>query len=277
MQTQVKKYQPFDGKVAVVTGSGRGIGKAIAASLAANGAIVVLNGRDSNRLAMAEGEIRKISSDVSGICCDISSPSGGRFLIDETIRMHGKLDILVNTVGVSMRGNFADLDPQVFRMMFESNVYSAVNVSIPAVMHLRKTMGSMVFISSVAGIRGLPFVSAYCSSKMALRALAESVRIEEKEHGLHVGLIYVGYTENDAGKETVAADGTKILLKPRTGRGLLSKETVAEAVIQNIRRRKFITTLSVLGKLNVTLQPLFPSFVEMLLIKNIARFRERCN
>ena len=69
--------------------------------------------------------------------------------------------------------------------------------------------------------------------------MAETIRIEERRHGLHVGLIYVGYAENDMGKEAVSADGTTILLQPRTGRGLLRKEEIAKAVIRNIRNRKF--------------------------------------
>lgn len=271
------KTSRFEGKVAVVTGSGRGIGRAIAAALASEGASVVLNGRDTGRLEDAENEIRKITSKVKCVSCDLSEPAGGQFLIDETIKAFGRLDILVNNVGVSMRGNFADLNPEVFRMMFESNVFSAVNVTIPAIRHLRETRGSIVFISSVAGIRGLPFVSAYCSSKMALRALAESIRIEESGHGLHVGLIYVGYAENDPGKETVSADGSMIALQPRTGRGLLSKEAVAKAVISNISNRRFITTLSFLGKINAAIQPVFPGLVEMLLIRNLRRFREKCD
>lgn len=268
------KSQKIHGKVAVITGSSRGIGKAIAIELALNGASIVLNGRDKTRLQEAEDEIRKISEKVINICCDVSTAESGQYLINESIKAFGRIDILINNIGVSMRGNLADLNPEVFKTIFESNVISAVNPTIPAIKYLRQTKGSLIFISSLAGIRGLPFLSAYSSSKMALRAIAESIRIEEKQNDLHVGLIYVGYTENDPGKETIAADGSKILLNPRKGKGVQTKESVAKAVIKNISKRNFISVLTPIGKLNAFLQPRFPMLVENIIIRNLKKFEE---
>jgi short-subunit dehydrogenase len=264
----------FHGKVAVITGSSRGIGKAIARELSLHGASIVLNGRDSTRLSVAENEIRKLNENVISVCCDVSTAKGGEFLINESVKAFGRIDILVNNTGVSMRGNMCDLNPEVFKTIFESNVSGAVNPTIPALKYLRQNKGSVIFISSLAGIRGLPFLSAYSSSKMALRAIAESLRIEEKKHDIHVGLIYVGYTENDPGKETIAADGSKILLNPRKGRGVQTKESVAKAVIKNISKRKFITVLTWIGKLNAFLQPKFPMLVENIILRNLKKFEE---
>lgn len=266
--------EKFQGKVAVITGSSRGIGKAIAMELALQGTTIVLNGRDLSRLTDAETEIRTITENVISVCCDVSTTEGGQLLIDETIKAFGKIDILINNIGVSMRGNLADLNPHVFKTIFESNVSGAVNPTIPAIKYLRITKGSVIFISSLAGIRGLPFLSAYSSSKMALRAIAESLRIEEKKNELHVGLIYVGYTENDPGKETIAADGSKIILNPRKGKGVQTKESVAKAVIKNISKRKFISVLTPIGKLNAFLQPRFPMLVENIIIRNLKKFED---
>ncbi len=266
--------EKLKGKVAVITGSSRGIGKAVAIELASHGASIVLNGRDVSRLSDAENEIRTVTENVISVCSDVSTSEGGLLLVAETIKAFGKIDILVNNIGVSMRGNLADLNPEVFKTIFESNVLGAVNPTIPALKYLRKTKGSVIFISSLAGIRGLPFLSAYSSSKMALRAIAESLRIEEKKNDLHVGLIYVGYTENDPGKETIAADGSKIILNPRKGKGVQTKESVAKAVIKNISKRKFISVLTPIGKLNAFLQPRFPLLVENIIIRNLKKFED---
>lgn len=265
----------FQGKVAVITGSGRGIGKEIARQLAARGACIVLNGRKQERLDEAEKEIRSIHENVISVRADVSLPEGGKALIDAAVARFGKIDILINNVGVSMRGNVADLNPEVFKTIFDSNILGVVNPTIPAIPFLRQSRGSIVFISSLAGIRGLPGNSAYSSSKMALRALAESIRIEEHHYQIHVGLIYVGITEIDEGKETIAADGSPKVLQMRHNKDVQSKKTVAQAVIKNISKRKFITVLTPLGKLNAFLQPRFPMLVEKLIIRNIKKFEAR--
>ncbi len=268
------KNQILKGKVAIITGSSRGIGKATALELAGKGACIVLNGRNKERLNTAEAEIRKIHQEVIAVCCDVSTIEGGQFLIDEAINKFGRIDILVNNVGISMRGKLADLNPAVFKTIFESNLLGVVCPSIPAMRHLRETKGSIVFISSLAGIRGLPGLSAYCASKMALRALAESIRLEEASHKLHVGLIYVSYTENDDGKEAIFSDGSKILLEPRNRKGAQTKDSVAKAVLGNIVNRKYITVLTGMGKLNLFLQTFFPGLLEFILLKNLKKFEE---
>jgi short-subunit dehydrogenase len=109
---------------------------------------------------------------------------------------------------------------------------------------------------------------------MALRALAESIRIEEFRHNLHVGLICVGPTEIDEGKTVMSADRTPVVLDRRSGRGVQSQEEVARAVIRNISKRKFITVLTFMGKLNAFLQPRFPGLVERLILRNLKKFEE---
>ena len=172
----------LQGKVAVITGSSRGIGKSIAIELAKQGAYIVLNGRNQSRLESAKLELSQIHNNIVSYCCDVSEINQSNELIKTAIQHFGKLDILINNVGISMRGDVADLNPEVFKTVFESNVFGAVYPAIPAIKELRKTNGSIVFISSLAGIRGLPFLSAYSSSKMALRGVAESIRIEEKKY-----------------------------------------------------------------------------------------------
>lgn len=263
------------GKVAVITGSSRGIGKAIAIALAKEGASIVLNGRNQERLNETEAVIKSFQPNVISVCCDVSEIENGQHLINQAIETFGRLDILVNNVGVSMRGKVADLNPEVFQTVFGSNVYGTVNPTIPAIPELRKTKGSIVFISSLAGIRGLPSLSAYCSSKMALRALAESIRIEEKEHNIHVGLIYVGITEIEHNKETINADGSMKVLKDRAKGKVQSTSQVANAVLKNIKKRKFLTTLTGIGKLNKFMQARMPLTVEKIILKNLHKFEEK--
>jgi NADP-dependent 3-hydroxy acid dehydrogenase YdfG len=264
-------------KVIVITGSSQGIGKAIAASFVRKGGNIVLNGRFPERLEKTKEELQQINlhSAVISVCSDVSTPEGGKKLIEETILHFGRIDILINNVGVSMRGNTADLDPIVFKTIFDSNVLGSVNPTIPAIPYLRASSGSLVFISSLAGIRGLPGLSAYCSSKMALRAIAESIRLEEAEHNLHVGLVYVGMTEIEHNKETIDANGQKKILAKRKKGTVHSMQEVAEVVLKNIQNRKFISVMSGIGKINAFLQPRFPLLVEKIILRNKDKFDER--
>lgn len=262
------------GKVAIITGSSRGIGKAIAVELAKKGASIVLNGRSSERLSEAEIQLKSIHSQVIAVCSDVSTIEGCQLLITETIRVFGKIDVLINNVGVSMRGNVADLNPEVFKTVFESNVLGTVYPTIPAIPYLRETQGSIVFISSLAGIRGLPGLSAYSSSKMALRAIAESIRIEEAKHNIHVGIIFVGITDIEHTKETISADGSMRLIASRKGKKVQSTEEVAKVVLKNIERRKYRSVLTPLGKLNAYLQARFPLLVERIILSNLDKFEE---
>jgi NAD(P)-dependent dehydrogenase (short-subunit alcohol dehydrogenase family) len=265
----------YQGKVAVITGSSRGIGKAIAIKLAQEGMSIVLNGRNQERLDETKAIIEKITPNVITYRCDVSDAKESENLINAAVEKFGKLDVLVNNVGVSNRGTVEESSPDVFKRVFESNVLGSVNPTIPALPHIKKNKGSLVFISSLAGIRGLPNLGAYCSSKMALRAIAESIRIEEYESKIHVGLIYVGITEIVHKKESISADGTPIILEDRTDKKVQSVEYVAKKVFQNIRKRKFITTLSAVGKLNAFLQPRLPGLVEKIIIKASKKFEER--
>ncbi len=265
----------FLGKVVVITGSSRGIGKSLAIEFARSGASIVLNGRNSERLKKTESEVRCFDDQVVSVCCDVSTPEGGRLLIDQAIASFGKIDILINNAGISMRGHFADLDPTVARQVYETNVLGAVYPSLGAIKYLRSTHGSLVFISSIAGIRGLPGTSVYCSSKMALRALAESIRLEECRNHIHVGLVMVAFTENDDEKTVLNADGSIKTLRPRTGTGVQTFGSVVKAVIQNIEKRRFISVLTLLGKLNYYMQARYPLFVEFLIKRNIQKFEQR--
>ena len=158
--------------------------------------------------------------------------------------------------------------------IFESNVYGAIFPTIYALPYLRKTQGSVVFISSLAGIRGLPGLGPYCAAKMALRAFVESIRIEEKKHKVHAGIVLVGKTEIVENKEAIGADGNFVVLKPRKDKKIQSMEQVAKATLKSMRKRKYIITLTPLGKVNLFLQARIPLLVEKLILKNIHKFEE---
>ena len=264
----------FRNKVVLVSGSSRGIGKAIARELLLRDASVVINGRDKNQLELAERELDEHRENLLAIRGDVTELQDALMILRETLNRFGRLDILINGAGISMRGKFESLDPGVFRSVFLTNVIGVTNLSIPAMPHIKKSGGSIVFISSLAGIRGLPGLSAYSSSKMALRGIAESMRVEEAGSGIHIGLIQIGQTETENGKKIMQADGQMTGLEKRTGKKISSLDTVVRATLKNIEQRKFITTLTRLGKLNALVNRVAPWLGDKILIRNSDQFLE---
>lgn len=256
----------FTDKVVIITGSNKGIGKATAIAFAKEGSIVIINGRDEQALQKTLEIVQTIDARAIGIAADISKPESAKKIIDKTIETFGRIDILINNAGISMRGYLSELDPVVFQKVFDSNVMGTINTTIPAIPHIRKTEGSIIFISSLAGIRGLPGMSAYSSSKMSLKAIADSLRIEESGTNIHVGLIMVAKTEIDEGKTTLSKEGRFIPLKYRTDKAA-SLESVYKEIFNNIKKRKYVSILSPIGKLNAFTNAVFPRLGEKILIR----------
>ena len=262
------------GKVAVITGSSMGIGKATARILAREGAKIVINGRTESRLQQTEKEFIEAGLEVLAIAADIATLAGATQLITETIKHFGQIDILINNAGMSSRGYFEEIDTEVLERMLRINVMGCLHPTKAALPYLESTQGSIIFVSSVAGIRGLPETGIYCATKMALTAVAESLRVELSDKSIHVGIIYVGITENDSGKRVIDKDGSYLLLKDRKQRKTQKPEQVAEAIIQMVKKRRFKKILTFLGKMNAIANVLFPRLVDRVLIRSKERIRK---
>jgi len=259
----------FTGKVAIITGSSMGIGKAIAFLLAKQGIKIVLNGRDEEKLLNVKAEMLRKAYDAIAVKADVSLPEDCEKIVKETINTFGQIDILINNAGVSMRGNFETLDNSVFKKVYDTNIMGAIFPTKYALPYIKKSKGSIVFISSVAGIRGLPGISAYCSAKMAISALAESLKLELHGSGVHVGIVHVGFTQNEADKKTIDASGKMIPIAERSNKKAQTTEEVAKVIFRNIRRRRFKTVVSFLGKMNLITNKIIPRLADRILIKSM--------
>ena len=252
-------------KVVIITGSSMGIGKSLADLLGHNQAKLVINARDKERLSATERELKAQGYDVISIAGDITSQTDCRNLIDATLRHFGRIDILVNNAGVSMRGTIGELSPAVISSVFKLNAISPVILSQMALPHIKKNKGSIVFISILAGLRGLPFISVYCAAKMSLTAIVEALQIENKYTGIHVGLVHVGYTEIARGKSAMGPTGLSVNLQERKGPFMATTEQVALEILQSIVTRKKGTVVGIAGKLYAMLVRYFPSLVELMI------------
>jgi short-subunit dehydrogenase len=256
----------FIDQVVIVTGSSMGIGKAVARRFAEKKAKVVLNGRNEQRLKAVVSEFKQFGYDVWGVCGDISNEEDCEKLIKSTIEQFGRIDILIKNAGVSMRGEVNKLSPGVISSVFQINAIGPFILTQKAIQHIVKAKGSIVFISSLAGLKGLPGLSAYSASKMALTALAESLRIEHARDDVHIGIFYVGYTQVEKGKTTLGADGELLILEERTGRLQHSIEEVAAKILRHVEKRERRSFTGLTGYLYSFLLRQFPMLMERLII-----------
>jgi short-subunit dehydrogenase len=253
----------FKNKVAVITGSSRGIGRETAYAFAEKGVKIVLNGRNIDRLNQTQMEMNARNMDAISIPGDVSSSRDCKRLIEKTIDHFGRIDFLINNAGLSMRGNFLNLQPEVFKKVIDVNILGAVYTSLYAIPHLRKSMGSLLFISSLSGIIGLPESSAYCASKMALTGLTESLRFDLAGTGIHIGIIYIGFVQNDPEKKVLTADGT---MKPINRPYHITQKEVAHSIIRMLQKRKYKVVLTPLGKIVNIQKRMLPLLVERELV-----------
>lgn len=240
--------QYFSGKVVIITGSSMGIGKALAIHLCSHNARVVLNARNEEKLTSTKDELAARGMEVVAFAGDVTNDEVAKNLIQFAINSFGRLDVLVNNAGTSMRGRIETVNPDVVRDIYEVNTISPLVLSRYAMPFVKESKGHIIFISSLAGLRGLPLISIYSSAKMALTSLADALRVEHQSDHIHIGIVYVGITEVEQGKNTVGADGELIPLDPRSGFYVASTEQVAVAIGNNIRHRKKKTVIGIVGK-----------------------------
>lgn len=254
----------LSGATALVTGGSRGIGFATARALALRGAKLVISARGQRRLAEAKARIERLGGEVIAVTGDVGNWDDAANMVRAAIDHFGRLDILVNNAGLSMRGHFKDLSPEVCRQIVRTNLIGCLNLTRSAIDHLVQTKGHVVFVSSVAGLFGLPGASVYCATKKALTGLAESLRLELMPEGVHVGVIYLGFTENDPDKRILAADGS---LVPPDRPGHHSQAHAARLILKLIERRRRQLVMTPVGMLGWLVYRLSPGLVERAILK----------
>ena len=169
---------------------------------------------------------------------DVSIESDCKNLVEQTIQKFGKIDILINNAGISMRALFEETELSVIKKLMDINFWGTVYCTKFALPYLLKSKGSVVGVSSIAGYKGLPGRTGYSSSKFAMHGFLEVLRIENMKKDLHVLTACPGFTASNIRNTALAADGSQQGESPRDEDKMMSAEEVAEKIIQAIEKKK---------------------------------------
>lgn len=254
-------------KVVVITGASSGIGAALAVEVARRGGHLVL----ASRSGKTDPALEHLKARVLHVITDVTNQKSCENLINQAIKEYGRIDILINNAGISMRALFEEVDIQVLHQLMNTNFWGTVYCTKFALPWLLKTRGSLVGISSIAGYKGLPGRTGYSASKFAIQGFLEVLRIENMKKGLHVLIACPGFTASNIRNVALSKDGTSQGETPLDEGKLMSAETVAVAVCDAIEHRRERLTLTFQGKLTVFLNKFFPKFMDKLVYNHMAR------
>ena len=256
------------GKVVLITGGTSGIGRACAVAFGQAGASVVVTGRDEARLAATAAELARLGISHRTVRADVGVAAAAARAVQETVAAFGRLDVLLNNAGISMRARFQDADVAVIERLMQTNFFGTVYTTKAALPHILASRGSIVGVSSIAGYRGLPGRTGYSASKFAMNGFLEALRTELLPQGVHVLVACPGFTASNIRRTALAADGTAQGESPRNEDQLMSSEEVAAHLVRAVRHRHRDLVLTTQGKLTVFLNKWLPALTDKLVLRH---------
>lgn len=248
----------FSGKTVVITGASMGIGEALAAAFAAEGANLVLAARSADLLAEVAGRIARGWGRIVTIPCDVTNPADVARLVRESLAVTGRIDVLINNAGVGMNGAVETLDLSAWRRCLEVNLLGAVGVIQAFLPDMKAARGgSIVQISSVLGKVSVPYTAGYNASKYALNAISDALRLEVAPYGIAVISVYPGSTET-----SFRANSLGEFNPPKVRPFRVTADKVARRVVQAVRRGERDVYISLQDTLLCWLGTRFPRLTD---------------
>ncbi len=261
-------------KVVIITGASSGIGKALAFAFGQEGAKIVITGRKKEPLLEVSEALTNQGIDNLPIVSDVSIEADNADVVHKTIEKYGKIDVLINNAGISMRSMFEDCDIEVIKKVMDINFYGTVYATKYALPYIKETKGSIVGVSSIAGYRGLPVRTGYSASKFAMNGFLEALRTELLHSGVHVLTACPGFTASNIRVASLGSDGNSKGETMRDEGNMMSSEEVAQHILKAVKKRDRDMVLTLQGKMVVFLNKWLPKLTDKLTYNTLAKEKD---
>jgi short-subunit dehydrogenase len=233
--------RPFKGVRVVVTGASSGLGASLAEAFAAAGAQLVMFARSAPALEEVAQRCRQAGADPLVVVGDVTEADDCRRLVEEALRCHGGIDVMVACAGVGMWARFDQIaDPAVLKRVMEVNYGGLVNTAHHALTPLKASRGLLVAISSVQGVIGVPYHTGYAASKHAVQGFCNSLRMELRDSGVEVLTVLAHWISGTRMREqALGHDGApRGKSSHRHGSGAVPVEVMTAAILKAVRKRE---------------------------------------
>jgi dehydrogenase/reductase SDR family protein 7B len=258
----------------IITGGSSGIGKALAVEFGSKGSKLLITGRNKTELDKTVWELSGKGITIAGFQGDVSREDDNKRMAAEAVAKYGRIDILINNAGISMRAVFEEVDMEVIRKVMDINFYGSLYATKYCLSEIKKNKGSVIGMSSIAGFRGLPGRSGYSASKFALNGFLEVLRTELLKTGVHVLTACPGFTSSNIRKKSLTKDGTAQGESPRNEDTMMSAEECAAHIYNATVKRKRTLILTTQGKLAVFFNKWLPGFADKMVYNVMAKEAE---
>ncbi|RTY87219.1 3-ketoacyl-ACP reductase [Flavobacterium sp. RSP15] len=227
-------------KNALITGAGKGIGKAIALALAKEGVNVILIARTQDEIDSVAAKVRSLRVKALAITADVADINSVNAAVEQALAEFGTIDILINNAGIAAFGKFLELEPTDWERIIQVNLMGTYYVTRAVLPNMiERQTGDIINISSTAGLSGNALTSAYSASKFAVLGLTESLMQEVRKHNIRVTALTPSTVATEMAKDLKLTDGN-----PDT---VMQAEDMAELIIAQLKlnRRVFVKNSSI--------------------------------
>jgi len=250
----------IEGSVVAITGASSGIGLATARAFSREGALVAVAARRKDRLDTLVRELEAAGGKALAMKGDVSIEADVHRFVDETVRVFGRIDVIVNNAGFGVRGRVEETPVADFERLMKTNFMGTVYGCQAALKHMRpRNSGLILNVSSIVGHRAMPGGSAYGATKAAQISLTEALRVELRGTGIHAMSVHPIATTTEFGVVAIRESGGR---KGAPIGPTQSAEQVAEAMVRAVRRPRPEVHPYPMARALVALNAIVPSWVD---------------